>query len=214
MLFCAFYLLLRSAGTWLRAVESMDQVGKVKLCVLCWGWCGYCLFGFVLTVLPHVSPKEGGRAARVPSLLSILPSARALFGVVWRPWVQWGGSGRIVCYGKRRQEKPNPCGNWGDRSAGAGGPATAQPCSLTLVTSLKLWEETKRRTEWAGELGAWLGFCFWVSQVERSFVVPLLFSVSLSFSTLRCCVSFLSSTRLSFPLLAFLFLIFHHYSNF
>lgn len=36
----------------------------------------------MLTSLPRVSPKEGGRAARVLSLVATLPSARALLGVV------------------------------------------------------------------------------------------------------------------------------------
>lgn len=33
----AFYLLLWSVGAWPRAVENMDQVGRVKLCVSCAG---------------------------------------------------------------------------------------------------------------------------------------------------------------------------------
>lgn len=117
--FHAFHLLLWSVGAWLRAVEDTDQVGKVKLCVFCAGadvvvvFLGLCWHHYL--VFP---PRKEGELPESWASWPSCPQQGPSLGWFVRPWVQWGGSGRIVCYGNRRQEKPNPCGKWGDSRAG------------------------------------------------------------------------------------------------
>lgn len=178
------------------------------------------IFGSMLPALPHVSPREGGRAARVLRLMALLPSARALFGVVCGALgillnFQFSSEGALV--GLFAME------TWGRRSpifVVTEGTAEQEWGCWRFCFSTALFPDHSDQSEALGRakrrigLGGWLSFCCWVSQVERSFVAPLLSSVSLSFSTL--CVLCLSRPAQDSPSLClpFLFLIYPHYGNF